>query len=66
LLAAAVGGAFGDADQFRGLSRQKRQCDRADALDLQAGRENLAGAEGAEIAGTLDLVQQPGKVGGDR
>jgi hypothetical protein len=56
LLAAAERRAFGDRDQLLRLSRQKRQGDRANALDLETGCENFAGADGAKIAGTPDAV----------
>jgi hypothetical protein len=66
LHAAAERCAFGDGDQLLGLDRQERQGDGADTVDLETWRKNLADASGAEIALTLDPVQQLGKIGGDR
>ena len=64
VLAAAIGGGFGRADDPPGLLGQQRQRDGADALDGQRRRQKLGRAGGEEVAGPADCAEQRSEFGG--
>ena len=58
LLAAAIRGGFGHADDPLRLLGQQRQRDGADALDGQRRRQKFGRAGGKEVAGSADRAEQ--------
>jgi len=64
--AATVGGRLGQLDDLLRLHGQERQGKGAHSLHFQMGRMDVDASEGVEIARTLDLLQQLGKLVGKR
>lgn len=64
--AAPIRGPLGGGDQLCRLHRQQRQGDRPDAVDLDAGCQDVDPAGGAEVAGPADRAQDFGEIIGDR
>jgi len=63
---AAVGRTLGHRDKLRGLRRQQRQRDRADAIDLDQRHMQRAMACGVEVARRADGLQDRGQCIVDR
>ena len=64
--AATIGGARGGLDQLLGLSWQERQCNRADALDFDARRQQFGATTCKVVAGPVDFAENVRKPLGDR
>ena len=61
IAAAAVRRTLGRRNQLRGMRRQQRQRDRADAIDLDQWHVQRALARGVEVAGCADSLQDRGQ-----
>jgi hypothetical protein len=64
LAPAAVRCALGYLQDLGRLDRQQRQGYDPDTFHLQAGRVDVEGTGGIEVAGTADLLQQGSKICG--